>query len=127
MITGINHIGICVNNIEDAAKFFGDNLDAKVTETVEYSELGQISTFIELKDGLKFEVMTPMGEGGVVEKFLEKHGEGFHHISLLTDDFDNTVAKCAENGCRIIPGGEKYAFIHPKSGKGILYEICQEQ
>ena len=127
MITGIAHIGICVNNIEAAVCYFEENFNATVENRVEYPEMGQISTYLRLKDGQCLEVMSPMGDAGVVAEFLAKKGQGFHHLSLKSDTWETTIAEYEEKGYRIVSKGDGYAFLHPKSAMGILYEICREE
>ena len=126
MIAGIAHVGICVKDSENAVRFFQENFDAVVQERVEYPQMGQVSTYVKLKDGQCFEIMSPIGETGVVADFLEKKGEGFHHLSLKSDSWESVIAEYEEKGYRIVSKGDGYAFLHPKSAMGILYEICRE-
>ena len=125
MIKGLGHIGICVSDNKKAEEFFTKLLDAKLCSVVDYPDMGQKSAYYSLADGTMIEVMTPTREGGVVDKFLKKHGEGFHHISLKTDDIKETVIKLEDSSCRIVSGGEDFAFLHPSSGLGVLYELYQ--
>ena len=125
MIKKLGHIGICVSDAEKADKFFTDILNARQSSVLEFPEMGQRSAYYRLADGTCFEVMTPTREGGVVDQFLKKHGEGFHHISVITDDIKETVIDLEDQGCRILPGGEKFAFLHPSSGLHILYELVE--
>lgn len=127
MIKGINHIGICVKSLEDTLPFLENMIGAKVLKTVRFEEAGQTSCEIQFGDS-RYELMEPIGDKGVVGKFIEKHGEGFHHISLLSDDFDADVAHMKEMGIKIIgiseSDGMRYAFTHPKTTGGVLYEIA---
>lgn len=127
MIKGINHVGIVVNDVEEYAAFLKNIIGAEVVETVPFPEAGQVSCLVQFGDS-KYELMSPIGEEGVVGKFLAKNGHGFHHISLLSDDFDADVAALEAKGVTIIgvseTGGMRYAFTHPKTSGGILYEIA---
>ena len=127
MIKGINHVGIVVNDVEEYSAFLKKIIGAEVVETVAFPEAGQTSCLVKFGDS-KYELMSPLGEEGVVGKFLAKNGQGFHHISLLSDDFDTDVAYLESQGIKIIgiseSGGMRYAFTHPKTSGGILYEIA---
>ena len=127
MIKGINHIGIAVKDIEETVAFLKRTIDVKVLEVVHFEEAGQISCLVQFGDS-KYELMEPVGDGGVIGPFIEKRGEGFHHISLLSDDFDADVEHLKEEGVKIVStsetGGMRYAFTHPKTTGGILYEIA---
>lgn len=128
MITGINHVGLVVNDVEEYAAFLKNMMGAEVVETVPFPAAGQTSCLVEFGDS-KYELMSPLGEvEGVVGKFLAKHGQGFHHISLWSDDFDADVAALQEKGIKIVSfsedRGTRYAFTHPKTSGGVLYEIA---
>lgn len=124
MITGVNHIGIAVESIEQTmqalASFGAQELDRKA-----YPELGQTSCMVRIGDGL-LELMEPIGTQGVVPKFLASHGQGLHHISLLTDDLAREAAALAGRGIRVLgnPNGEsRVVFTHPKDTNGVIYEL----
>lgn len=127
MITGINHIGICVKDLSKTVPFLQEMIGAKVLQEVRFEEAGQTSCEIQFGDS-KYELMEPIGDEGVVGKFIEKNGEGFHHISLLSDDFDADIERMKAMGIKIIgiseTGGMRYAFTHPKTTGGVLYEIA---
>lgn len=127
MIKGINHVGIVVNDVQEYAAMLHELLGAEIVETVAFPEAGQTSCLVRFGDA-KYELMSPLGDGGVVGKFLAKNGQGFHHISLLSDDFDADVAALEAKGVKIIgisqTGGMRYAFTHPKTSGGVLYEIA---
>ena len=127
MIKGINHIGICVNSLDETLPFLKEMIGAEVLKTVRFPEAGQVSCEIQFGDS-KYELMEPIGNDGVVGTFIEKHGAGFHHISLLSDDFDADVAHLESMGIKIISisesDGMRYAFTHPKTTGGVLYEIA---
>lgn len=127
MITGINHVGIVVNDVQEYAAMLHELLNAEIVETVAFPEAGQTSCLVRFGDS-SYELMSPLGEDGVVGKFLAKNGQGFHHISLLSDDFDADVAELEAKGVKIIgiseTGGMRYAFTHPKTSGGVLYEIA---
>ncbi len=125
----IDHIAIAVNDVEKAAKQYQDALGVeKITyETVE-SE-GVKLAIIKLENG-RIELMQPTRDDSPIKKFLEKKGEGLHHMALATDDIESEYQRM--EGCgiqflgKIRPGSEgtKITFIHPKSLSGVLAELC---
>lgn len=128
MIKGINHIGFVVKSIDDTLAFLKTAYNAEESERHEFPELGQVSCLVQIGNG-RFELMEPLGDTGVVSKFLETKGEGFHHISLLSDSLEKDCRELENKGVKIIgksyEGPVKVAFTHPKSSKGIIYEITE--
>ena len=128
MIKGINHLGIAVNNIDDTLAFLQAAFGAEEISRTEFPEMKQVSSIVALGDG-KLELMEPTAPDGVVGRFLETKGGGLHHISLLCDDIKETCQELEGMGLQIIgkmlEGPVKVAFIHPKSAKGLLFEIAQ--
>lgn len=128
MIKGINHLGIAVKSIDETLAFLKEAFGAEEISRTEFPELKQVSSIVALGDG-KFELMEPTGPDGVVGRFLEAKGGGLHHISLLCDDIKETCQELEGMGLQIIgkmlEGPVKVAFIHPKSAKGLLFEIAQ--
>ena len=125
----IDHIAIAVNNVDSAAKEYQQALgvDSVEFETVE-SE-GVRVAIIYLDNG-RIELMEPTNDSSPIKKFLEKKGEGLHHVALETDNIEDEVERM--QGCgiqflgKIRPGsaGTKVTFIHPKSLHGVLAELC---
>lgn len=125
----IDHIAIAVNDVMAAAKQYQDALGVEkiIYETVE-SE-GVKLAIIKLENG-RIELMQPTRDDSPIKKFLDKKGEGLHHMALATDDIDSEYQRM--EGCgiqflgKIRPGSEgtKITFIHPKSLSGVLTELC---
>ena len=125
----IDHIAIAVNDVEEAAKIYQQALGVEnvIFETVE-SEGVKIA-IIELENG-RIELMQPTNDSSPIKKFLDKKGQGLHHMALETDDIEDEVDRM--EGCgiqflgKIRPGsaGTKVTFIHPKSLHGVLAELC---
>ena len=125
----IDHIAIAVNDVEDAAKQYQRALDVKevIYETVE-SE-GVKLAILRLENG-RIELMQPTRDDSPIKKFLDKKGEGLHHIALATGNIEKEYERM--EGCgiqflgKIRPGSEgtKITFIHPKSLHGVLAELC---
>jgi len=136
MIKGLYHIGVVVNSIDATletlnAAFGAVEIGAEGRKT--FPEIGQTSALIRIGD-FTLELMEPSGDvKGTCTKFLEKRGEGLHHISLLSDDLDaddehlksikiNVLGKTP-----IDNDGDRVMFTHPKQSAGILFEITQLQ
>lgn len=127
MILGFNHVGVVVKDAEAMIAQLEKAAGAKVLSRVDYPEMGQTSYIVSLGDQ-KLEVMTTCGEvDGTVSKFLKSHGEGLHHISLKTNDFEVDCAALEAQGVKIFGKqqieGHNLGFAHPKTTGGILYEI----
>lgn len=132
MIEKIDHIGIAVSNIQDAAKFYTDALGLKVSE-IETVEEQKVRTVVILLGDTRIELLESLDAEGPIAKFIEKHGEGIQHIALKVDDIKAQLDDLKQKGIRLIDeepkmgaGGAKIAFIHPKSTNGILIELCEQ-
>lgn len=131
MLRKISHIGIAVHSIEEAAKFYQKlGLEIESIETVESQKVKV--AFISIGD-VRIELLEPTSEDSPVAKYLEKKGEGIHHLALAVDDLETKLAEIEAKGIRLIdkkprPGahGANIAFLHPKSTHGILLELCEE-
>jgi len=125
----IDHVAIAVNDVEESAKIYKEafGVDKVEYETVE-SE-GVKLAILHLENG-RIELMQPINDSSPIKKFLEKKGQGLHHIALQTDNIEGEVERM--EGCgiqflgKIRPGSEgtKVTFIHPKSLSGVLAELC---
>jgi methylmalonyl-CoA epimerase len=125
----ISHIGIAVSNMNDAIKLYSEILGLKVTglETIEEQKVK--SAMIPIGES-RIELMESTDPEGPIGKFIAKRGEGIHHISLEVDDIDKMLAKLSKSGIELIDkkprvgaDGNKIAFVHPKSMRGVLLEL----
>jgi len=125
----IDHIAIAVNDVESAAKQYQQALgvDNVVFETVE-SE-GVKLAILKLENG-RIELMEPTRDDSPIRKFLDKKGEGLHHMALATDNIENEFQRMEGCGVQFLgkirngSEGTKITFIHPKSLSGVLAELC---
>ena len=125
----IDHIAIAVNNVEEAAKEYREALGVDNIEFETVESEGVKVAIIYLENG-RIELMEPTKDSSPIKKFLEKKGQGLHHMALETDDIEGEVTRM--EGCgvqflgKIRPGsaGTKVTFIHPKSLQGVLAELC---
>jgi len=129
-MTKLDHIGIAVKSI-DAAKRIYEDLGLTI-EHVEVVETQKVRTaFLSVGDA-NLELLEPSSPDSTIAKFIEKRGEGIHHICLRVDDIEAHLARLKERGYRLIneapvPGahGCRVAFLHPAAGNGVLIELSE--
>jgi methylmalonyl-CoA epimerase len=129
MKTVLDHIGIAVKSLEAAKIYEALGLAIDHVETVESQ--GVKTAFLSVGDS-RLELLEPTGPDSPVAKFIDKRGEGIHHICLRVDDLDAQLARLAAQGFRLInesgvPGahGCRVAFLHPSAGNGVLIELSE--
>jgi len=127
----LDHIGIAVRSIEEAKIYEALGLTIEHVETVETQ--GVKTAFLNVGDS-HLELLEPTGPDSPVAKFIEKRGEGIHHICLRVDDIDAHLARLESQGFRLInqtsvPGahGCRVAFLHPSAGNGVLIELSESE
>lgn len=131
MANRIAHIAILVSNLGEALKIYEDLFGTKLEKSETVSEQGVKAAILSLADGAKLELLEPL-PGSNMARMLEKRGEGLHHIAFEVDDVDQQLDRLSQKGVELIdkrsrPGVEgMVAFIHPKSIRGVLVELCQE-
>ena len=126
----LDHIGIAVKSI-DAAKIY-EALGLKVDHVEAVATQGVKTAFLSVGDS-NLELLEPMSPESTVAKFIEKRGEGIHHICLRVDDIEAHLTRLKAQGFRLIneapvPGahGCRVAFLHPASGNGVLIELSEK-
>jgi methylmalonyl-CoA/ethylmalonyl-CoA epimerase len=127
----IDHLGIAVKSLAQAKKFY-ETLGLEITdEEVVEGEKVKVA-MIPLGDS-RIELLEPTGPDSTVAKFLEKRGEGLHHVALHVPDLSHAVEELKASGARLISdeikvgaGGHLYIFVHPSSTGGVLLELVQE-
>ncbi len=128
MIRKVNHVGIAVVNIERAIEFFENNYGAKLLWRNTIDEQKIESAFISIGN-LKFELIASLHLQSTVSKFIEKRGEGIHHISFEVDQFAEVIDGFKTKGFNVIGEADtkdfKAAFIHPQGNFGMLTEIIE--
>lgn len=127
----LDHIGIAVNDLEVATKVY-EMLGLELEEREVVPDQGVEVAMLPAGD-TRIELLCPMNEASPVAKYIEKRGEGLHHIALQVSDIRATMATCVANDIRLIDkeprtgaGGKLIAFIHPKSTGGVLLELTQD-
>lgn len=131
MIGKIEHIGIAVNNLDEAIKLYTDVLGLKVTDT-EVVEEQKVKTAIIPVGESKIELLQSTNPEGIIAKFIQKRGEGLHHIALAVDNLEDAIKNMKSKGIvmiddnpRIGVQNTKVAFLHPKETK-ILLELVEQ-
>lgn len=126
-----DHLGIAVRSLDERLKFYRDalGLDVTGTETIEAEKVRV--ALVPLGD-TRIELLEATGGDSVIAKFVEKRGEGLHHIAIAVDDLDGQLKKLGAAGVRVLPGkgetgagGHRYAFLHPASCGGVLVELVE--
>jgi methylmalonyl-CoA/ethylmalonyl-CoA epimerase len=127
----VDHIGIAVRSIEKALPFYTDVLGLPFLG-IEEVESEQVKVAFLQAGEAKIELLEPLSPESAVAKFIEKRGEGIHHVALGVEDITERIRELKEHGIRMIQdapkrgaGGALVAFIHPKSTGGVLYELCE--
>lgn len=127
----IDHLGIAVHSIEAAMPLYTGMLGLELHE-IEEVEDQKVRTAVFPVGESRIELLEPTSPDSPVAKFLEKRGEGIHHVALAVQDVAAALAKLKAEGARLIDeaprkgaGGAMIAFIHPKSTGGVLLELCQ--
>ncbi len=127
----IDHIGIAVNSIDEALKFWEDALGVKCHGVEEVAEQKVKTAFLPVDDS-EIELLEGTSEDSPVCKFIAKNGQGLKHKAIRVADLEAALAELKEKGVRLIDekprigaGGAKIAFLHPKATGGVLLELCQ--
>ncbi len=130
MVTKIDHLGIAVRSIEATSKYYESALGLRC-ESIEEVPSQKVRTAFFTVGDTHIELLEPTADDSPVAKFLEKNGEGIHHVAFATDDVAGQLSQASEAGVRLIhevpidgAGGKLVAFLHPKSTFGVLTEFC---
>ena len=124
-----DHIGIAVHSIEEARGFFEGTLGATHRHTADHHSGDFRLALFDLHD-FCIELLEPINPNGFLAKFLERRGEGFHHLTLQTQDLEAKTLALEEDGVRVVDksadeSGAIDAFISPKSAHGLLIQLGQ--
>ncbi len=128
--TQIDHLGIAVRSIEQALKFYQDQLGLSVGARETVSQEKVHVAMLPL-NGSRIELLEPTEADSPVGKFLDKRGEGLHHVALKVADLASAVDRLRASGARLLnepragAGGHLYVFVHPASTGGVLLELIQ--
>lgn len=128
----VEHIGIAVRDLEKSGQLF-EKLFGRASYKVETVESEQVSTSFFKVGETKIELLEATGDDSAIGKFIEKRGEGIHHIAYEVEDIHSEMERLKNEGFTILNETPKkgadnklVCFLHPKSTNGILVELCQE-
>ncbi|MFD2679609.1 methylmalonyl-CoA epimerase [Bacillus seohaeanensis] len=132
-MNGIDHIGIAVKSIDETLPFYENVLGLKLLKIEEVHSQNVKVAFID-GGNVKLELLEPLTDEGGVAKFIAKKGEGIHHVAFGVKGIQERIDELKEKGINMIDhkpkpgaGGAQVAFMHPKSGHGVLYELCDKE
>lgn len=131
-LTHIEHIGIAVKNLNDAIKFYEEVLGLKCYAVEDVEDQKVKTAFFKIGQ-TKIELLESTDAEGPVAKFIEKRGEGLHHIAFAAENLSSALTELKDKGIKLIDknprGGAEgldIAFLHPKSTHGVLTELCSK-
>lgn len=129
----VEHIGIAVKSLADSIPLFKKLLNTQCYKT-ENVESEAVATAFFQKGETKIELLESITEGGVIQKFIEKKGEGIHHIAFEVEDIVSEMERLKKEGFILLNEQPKagadnklVCFLHPKSTNSVLIELCQEK
>ncbi|MDZ5471091.1 methylmalonyl-CoA epimerase (plasmid) [Bacillus sp. 31A1R] len=132
MIKKIDHIGIAVKSIDETLPFYTDTLKLELLGIEEVESERVKVAFLQVGES-KIELLEPTSEESAIAKFIEKRGEGIHHVALGVESIQARIDEIKEIGIQMIQdvpkkgaGGAMVAFMHPKSTGSVLYELCEK-
>ncbi len=128
----VDHIGIAVKNIESALSYYTETLKLPLL-AIEEVESQKVKVAFLDAGNVKIELLEPMDVQSPVAKFIDKRGEGVHHIAFGVANIRERMTQLKEKGVQLLQdepkigaGGSEVAFLHPKSSYGVLYELCEK-
>lgn len=130
-LTQIEHIGIAVKNLNESIKFYETVLGLKCYSIEEVKDQKVRTAFFKIGE-TKIELLESTEQDGPIAKFIEKKGEGIHHIAYTVNNLNGALKELESTGIQLIDKvprkgaeGLNIAFLHPKSANGILIELCE--
>jgi methylmalonyl-CoA/ethylmalonyl-CoA epimerase len=131
--TYIEHIGIAVSNLDDAISFYENIFGLKCYKIEEVADQ-KVRTAFFMAGQTKIELLESTDPEGPIGKFIQKRGEGIHHIAFAVENIEDRLAQAEKSGIVLIDSkprlgaeGLDIAFLHPKSTSGVLIEICEKR
>jgi methylmalonyl-CoA epimerase len=132
-LKNVDHIGIAVTNLQEALSFWETSLGIEPHGIEDVPERKLRTTFLPM-GGTEIELLEPTSADSSIAKFIEKRGEGLHHIAIRVDDIEAALAELKAKGIELIDetprngaGGARIAFVHPKATHGVLLELCERK
>lgn len=131
MFQRIDHVGVAVEQIDDALALYRDSFELDVAHREVVEEQGVEAVLLDVGEN-HVELLAPLGADTPVGKFLAKHGPGLHHVAYQVSDIDGTLRALKAAGMQLIDEqprtgirGSRVAFLHPRASAGVLTEIVE--
>ena len=131
MPSKIHHIGVAVNDLNDAIRLYRTAFGAELVHRARNEKEGLEAAFLRVGEG-EVELMSPLRDDSPVGKFMAKRGPGFHHVAYGVSDIEGALAEARAAGLELIDNeprigmhGTRIAFLHPKSVGGVLTELVE--
>ena len=131
MILNLEHVGIVVNKIDQTLPIYTQTLGLKL-KTIKEAKHNHIKAAILTTGNMTIELIEPLDKESPIAKFLNKRGQGIHHLAFTVDNIEQTLQQLKNQGITLIDEkprsgieGGKIAFIHPKSTADVLIELCE--
>jgi methylmalonyl-CoA/ethylmalonyl-CoA epimerase len=127
----IEHIGLAVKDIAEAAKLYQDVFGCRVSDPIDVPDRKLKIAFVDVS-GTKLELLMGTDDESVISKFIEKKGEGIHHVCFEVEDVEKAAAQLQEKGIELVDKprmgaeGKKIVFIKPKNPHGVLIELKEK-
>ena len=128
----IEHIGIAVKNLAEANQLYSMLLNTKPYKEEAVESEGVTTSFFEVGES-KIELLAATREDSAIAKYIEKRGEGIHHIAFYVDNIEDEIERLQQEGFKLLndqpkrgADQKKIAFLHPKSAHGVLVELCED-
>jgi len=132
MIRKVHHVAVVVRSVDEALKFYRDALGLTVTESATVSEQGVKAVLLGLGED-ELELIEPLDSQSGVGRYLDKRGEGVHHICFETDDIEVEMERARAAGVRLVDSRPRrglageVCFVHPSATGGVLVELAQPE
>lgn len=130
-VTQVEHIGIAVSNLEEAIQYYERILGLTCYSIEEVPDQKVRTAFFKIGE-IKIELLEATSPDSTITKFIEKKGEGLHHVAFAVDGLRETLTELEENDVQLIDReprkgaeGLNIAFLHPRSTRGVLTELCE--
>jgi methylmalonyl-CoA/ethylmalonyl-CoA epimerase len=131
MLNRIYHLGYAVEDIEAASRFYSENFGAETTEPEVVEEQGVVAATFRVGESM-IELVQPTRPDSPVGRFLERRGEGVHHVAYEVEDLEAALRELKRSGVELVDeeprrgvGGTRVAFVHPKGAFGVLTELVE--
>ena len=131
MLDRICHLGYAVHDLGAAVRFYEENFGARPSAPEVVEDQGIVAAMFRVGES-QIEIVQPTNPDSPVGRFLERRGEGFHHVAFEVEDLEAALAELKRNGVELIDesprigaGGTRMAFVHPKGAFGVLTELVE--